>query len=377
MAYNGADLDRSDSAMRTSTSLSTTRTTFIALAAVAIGASGLRAAPAAAQAAETAAALRFDAALERAANLPRLHSLLVSHAGELVLEAYFNGADPTQPANIKSVSKSVISALIGIAIDRGHLTGVDQPIGDFFAEQLGPDARKADITIEDLLTMRAGLETTSNRNYGAWVLSSNWVEFALDQPLEITPGTVMDYSTGNTHLLSAILTSATELSTLEFARRTLSGPLGFRLLEWPRDPQGVYFGGNDMEMTPRQMLAFGELYLNDGRNDDRQVVPQEWVQASLRPRTQSRREAGRYYGYGWWIRRMAGLQTPYAWGFGGQFIVLVPALDLVVVTTSDSSPTRDARAQRRRVFNLVERQVVAQAARTLPRQRRSGSAGAE
>ncbi len=371
MAYNGAAFDCADSAMPTRSSPPTRKLALIALVSFVFSAGVLRTAPADAQSAEAAIDLRFDAALERAANLPRLHSLLVSHAGDLVLEEYFNGASPTRPANIKSVSKSVISALIGIAIDQGHLEGVDQPIVDFFAEQLDTDNGKAQITIEDLLTMQAGLETTSNRNYGAWVLSSNWVEFALNQPLELTPGTVMDYSTGNTHLLSAILTSVTDLSTLEFARQALSGPLGFRLLEWPRDPQGIYFGGNDMEMTPRQMLAFGELYLNDGRADGRQIVPQEWVQASLRPRTESRREAGRYYGYGWWIRRMVGLQTPYAWGFGGQFIVLVPELDLVVVTTSDSSPTRDARSQRRRVFNLVEQQVVAPAASVL---RGSGNA---
>ncbi len=345
-------------------------TALVTLAAVALSTTSLRSAPAQAQAAEATNALRFDAALNRAANLPRLHSLLVSHGGELVLEEYFNGADPARPANIKSVSKSVISALIGIAIAQGHLEGVDQPIADFFAEQLGADAGKTRITIEDLLTMQAGLETTSNRNYGAWVQSSNWVDFALNQPLHLVPGTVMEYSTGNTHLLSAILTSVTDLTTLEFARQTLAAPLGFRLLSWPRDPQGIYFGGNDMEMTPRQMLAFGELYLNDGRADGRQIVPAQWVQASLRPRTESRREAGRFYGYGWWIRRTAGLQTPYAWGFGGQFIVLVPELDLVVVTTSDSTPTRDARSQRRRIFNLVEQQVVAPAATVL---RRAGS----
>jgi CubicO group peptidase (beta-lactamase class C family) len=357
--------------MPTTSASSRITTTLIALAAVSIGAVGLHAAPANAQATAATTDLRFDAALSRAADLPRLHSLLVSHAGELVLEEYFNGADPTRPANIKSVSKSVISALIGIAIEQGHLNGVEQPIADFFTDQLGADTGKAEITIEDLLTMQAGLETTSNRNYGAWVLSSNWVEFALNQPLELMPGTVMEYSTGNTHLLSAILTSVTDLTTLEFARQTLASPLGFRLPEWPRDPQGIYFGGNDMEMTPRQMLAFGELYLNDGRADGRQIVPQEWVQASLRPRTESRREAGRYYGYGWWIRRMAGLQTPYAWGFGGQFIVLVPELDLVVVTTSDSSPTREARSQRRRIFNLVEQQVIAPASSVI---RRAGSA---
>ena len=351
--------------MPTTAKLSTTSIALSALAAVTITAVGMRTAPANAQAAPTTNELRFDAALDRAARLPRLQSLLVSHSGELVLEEYFNGASPTRPTNIKSVSKSVISALIGIAIHQGHLQGVDQPIVDFFADQLGQDAGKTRITIEDLLTMQAGLETTSNRNYGAWVQSGNWVDFALNQPLELQPGTVMEYSTGNTHLLSAILTSVTDLTTLEFARQTLASPLGFRLVEWPRDPQGIYFGGNDMEMTPRQMLAFGELYLNDGRADGRQIVPQEWVRASLRPRTESRREAGRYYGYGWGIRRTAGLQTPYAWGFGGQFIVLVPELDLVVVTTSDSSPTRDARSQRRRIFNLVEQQVVAPAAATL------------
>jgi len=358
--------------MQADSSPSKAKIALIALTAATISIIGLPTVPASAQPAEnpvTTTDLRFDTALARAADLPRLHSLLVSRGGELVVEEYFNGASPTRPANVKSVSKSVISALIGIAIDQGHLTGVDQPIADFFAEQLGSDPGKVDIRIEDLLTMQSGLETTSNRNYGAWVLSSNWVQFALNQPLELTPGTVMEYSTGNTHLLSAIITAATDLTTLEFARQTLAAPLGFRLPGWPRDPQGIYFGGNDMEMTPRQMLAFGELYLNDGRADGRQIVPQEWVQASLRPRAESRREAGRYYGYGWWIRTTAGIQTPYAWGFGGQFIVLVPELDLVVVTTSDSSPTREARSQRRRIFNLIEQHVVAPAATVLPSMR--------
>ncbi len=324
-----------------------------------------------------AADIRFDAAIEQAARLPRLQSLLVSRSGELILERYFNGSDPTTPANIKSASKSVISALVGIAIAQGHLEGVDQPIGDFFAEEIGDDAAKAAITIEDLLTMQSGLETTSNRNYGAWVLSPDWVRFALRQPLEVAPGTAMEYSTGNTHLLSAILTTATNRTTLVFAREALAAPLGFSLPGWPRDPQGIYFGGNDMEMTPRQMVAFGELYLNEGRVDGRQVIPREWVTASLEPRTESRRERGRYYGYGWWIRQTAGLQTPYAWGYGGQFIVLVPQLDLVVVTTSDSTPSPERRSQRRRIFDLVEDLVVAPASAALDvaPERNQGNAG--
>ena len=290
-----------------------------------------------------------------------MRSLLVSWNGDLVLERYFNGAGQSGVTNIKSVSKSVISALIGIAIEQGHINAVEQPIVDYLGDLLPPDDNilKRHISVENLLTMQSGLETTSNRNYGVWVASSNWVRFALRQPLELPPGRLMEYSTGNTHLLSAILTEATGQSTLEFAREVLAEPLGFHLAPWPQDPQGIYFGGNDMEMTPRQMRAFGELYLNDGRANGTQIVPEDWVQDSLVRRAQSRRERSRYYGYGWWIREMAGHETPYAWGFGGQFILLVPELDLVVVTTSSSNPGSERRAHTRRMYDLVEYGVVA------------------
>jgi len=305
--------------------------------------------------------IQLDAAAERANSLPRLHSLLVSHDGELILEKYLNGRSASSIANVKSVSKSVISALVGIAIDEGHIEGVDQPIEDFFGDTLAidADARKGQITIGDLLTMQAGLETTSNRNYGAWVLSADWVGFALGQPREYSPGILMEYSTGNTHLLSAILTSATGTSTLAFARDSLGEPLGFHLAAWPKDPQGIYFGGNDMEFTSRQMLAFGELYLNGGRANGRQVIPAAWIEASLQPRALSTREVGRSYGYGWWVRDMAGYATPYAWGYGGQFIMLVPELDLVVVTTSSSNPGDERRAHLRQLYDLIEYSVIA------------------
>ena len=292
--------------------------------------------------------------------MPRLHSLLVSQDGELVLERYFNGKDASDIANVKSVSKSIVSALVGIAIEEGYIQSLRQPIADYFGERLAEpaDAPKRAITIEHLLTMQSGLETTSNRNYGAWVVSPDWVEFALRQPLERPPGTRMVYSTGNTHLLSAILTQATGRSTLEYARDVLAEPLGFRLAPWPRGPRGIYFGGNDMELTPRQMAAFGELYLNDGRANGQQIVPEAWVEASLRPHAESTRERDRYYGYGWWIRESSGLRTPYAWGYGGQFIILVPELDAVVVATSASTPDTERRSHRSRLHRIIERQVI-------------------
>lgn len=306
---------------------------------------------------------RYDSAVEVAAGMPRLNSLLISRGGELVLERYFNGYDGTRPVNLKSASKSVLSALTGIAIAEGHIAGVDQTLDAYFRAELGDAAgAKSGITIEDLLTMQSGLASTSNRNYGAWVLSPNWVQYVLDQPLESPPGLRMNYSTGSTHLLSAIITRATGRSTLEYARDVLAGPLGFHLPEWPRDPQGIYFGGNDMEMTPRQMLAFGELYLNGGRAGGRQIVPPGWVETSLRRHARSRRHHDRYYGYGWWIEQTAGFDTPYAWGYGGQFIVLVPDLDLVVVATSDSTPADNRRSHRRRLHEMIERHIIRPAA---------------
>lgn len=310
-------------------------------------------------------------AAREAATLPRLYSLLVSQHGTLLLEGYYHGARPTRLANVKSVAKSVVSALVGIAIDRGVLPGVRGPIQPYFADFLRApvDAAKRAITVEDLLTMRSGLETTSNRNYGAWVQSPNWVRFVLAQPLLSPPGTEMDYSTGSTHLLSALLTKATRKSTLQFAQETLATPLGFTLAPWTRDPQGIYFGGNDMAMTPRQMLAFGEMYLRQGRVGDRQVLPAQWVRDTFVPRGRSRRgdRDDREYGYGWWMRTLAGQRTYYAWGYGGQFVFVVPALDLVVVTTSSTTGDDERRAHRRTVNELVESLVIAPLAAAGPR----------
>ena len=307
----------------------------------------------------------FSEALEEARNMPRLHSLLISQNGTLLEEQYFNGQSPDRTANVKSVSKSVMSALVGIAIDQGYIEGPQQSIADFYEYRLnsaGAEAKRQ-ITIGNLLSMQAGLETTSFYNYGAWVLSDDWIGFALEQPMLSPPGTRMHYSTGNTHLLSDILTRATGKSTLQFARESLGGPLGFQLAAWPQDPDGVYFGGNNMEMTPRQMLKFGELYMNGGQANGRQIIPPEWIDQSLTPRVRSSRDRERQYGYGWWLRDMAGVETAYAWGYGGQFILLVRELGLVVVTTSSSQPGETRRRHIRGLYDLLEERIVAPALR--------------
>ena len=221
----------------------------------------------------------FSAARAAAAGLPQLHSLLVSHRGELILEHYAPKYGPNRLANIKSASKSIISTLVGIAIARKLIPTVATPIVRWFPElRNDPDKRKQTITIEDLLSMQSGLESTSSRNYGQWVKSRNWVGYALARQMVSDPGTSMEYSTGTSHILSAILTRASRRSTHQFATEVLAQPLGITLARWTRDPQGIYFGGNEMLMTPRQMIAFGELYLHRGRARGRESSrPNGWT----------------------------------------------------------------------------------------------------
>jgi CubicO group peptidase (beta-lactamase class C family) len=294
-----------------------------------------------------------------ASELPQLRSLLVSWRGELIAEHYAGGVRPGALANVKSASKSIIATLVGIAIDRGLIKSVKEPIATYFPELVrDPDRRKHAITIEDLLTMRSGLQSTSGRNYGAWVQSRNWVRYALSQPIVEEPGTGMEYSTGSSHLLSAILTKATRTSTWQFAQDTLARPLGISLARWPQDPQGIYFGGNEMLLTPKQMMAIGELYLRRGRANGQQIVPASWVATSCVPRGTSAWSSERQYGYGWWIQDFSQATACFAWGYGGQYIFVFRELDLVVTATSSTTVSEERRGHRRRLFELIEDHIL-------------------
>jgi CubicO group peptidase (beta-lactamase class C family) len=302
------------------------------------------------------AAVDFRAA---ASALPQLRSLLVSHRGELIAEYYAAGVRPGALANVKSASKSIIAALVGIAIERGLIKGVREPIVTYFPDlRRDPDRRKQAITVEDLLTMRSGLASTSGRNYGAWVQSRNWVRYVLAQPMVSDPGGAMEYSTGSSHVLSAILAKVTGVSTWQFAQDALAKPLGISLARWPQDPQGIYFGGNEMLLTPRQMVAIGELYLKRGSVKGRQIVPASWVDTSCVPRTTSAWDSSRQYGYGWWIQNFLGGRACFAWGYGGQYIFVFRELDLVVAVTSSTTVSEERRGYRRRLFDLIEQHVL-------------------
>ena len=304
------------------------------------------------------AAPQLEAALRKAASLPRLHALIIAQRGVIRAERRYRGPSLDTPVNIKSISKSIVSALVGIAIDEGKLRGVDQPIAPYFARYLmrQTDPRVAQITIGNLLSMQSGLTRTSGPTHAAWTASRDWVGYIFAAPLISDPGETMVYSTGNSHLLSAILTQATGRSTYAYARERLAKPLGVALPPWPRDPQGIYFGGNQMRLSAHALVRFGELYRNHGRAGGRQIVPERWIDESWTPRTRSI-FSGQLYGYGWFIAQLSGHPLYFAWGYGGQFVFVMPDLELVVVTTSEPTGPRDM-AHLGAIYDLLATDIV-------------------
>ncbi len=301
---------------------------------------------------------RLEQAVQDIGELEGVHGLLIARRGRLVVERYFRGSAGNRPHNLKSASKSVLSALAGLAASQ-DLLKLDQPIADFLPEAADLDGTgKRAITVRHLLTMTSGLESTSFGNYGSWVASRNWVRAALARPLQAEPGTRFSYSTGGTHLLSATLSRAAGRSTHDFARKHLFDPLGIRRSAWAQDRQGVHMGGNNLSLLPRDMLKFGQLYLNRGRWNGRQLLPWQWVDESTRPGLVGPRGRGRIYGgygYLWWLRGHRERGAYIASGYGGQYIYVAPAEDLVVVVIS--TEVSKGRGWRGELFGIIREGV--------------------
>jgi CubicO group peptidase (beta-lactamase class C family) len=275
-------------------------------------------------------------AVGQAAQLPRIHALIVAHDGIPVAERVFGGPGPDAPVNIRSAAKSVISALVGVALERGLIKELDQPMLPLLKKRAPGvlDPRVAKVTIDHLLSMRAGLESTTVYQDGErWFRSPDWVSYALTRRFADEPGGGMIYSTGNVHLLSAILTEVSGVSTWELAQRWLGEPLGIAIPQWLRDPQGVYFGGDEMLLSPRDLLRFGAMYCSGGVHGGRQIVSREWIVASWT--SHAFHPPWRSFGYGWFISNAWGHPLYYAWGFGGQVLCLAPSLKLTIVITCD------------------------------------------
>ena len=232
----------------------------------------------------------LDSAFIVAENTGFIDGLVVIRNGFLVAEDYYNGYSRSKPHIIASVSKSFLSAIAGIALYHGDIDSLEKKVLDYFPEYVytGIDTRKHQITVRHLLTMRMGIRDESEDNYGVyWGLynSPNWIQATIESPLAFNPGERMRYNTFQTHLLSGIITKATQKSTLAYGKEFLFDPMGIDVDGWRRDPQGIYFGGNEMYFTPQEVALFGYLYLNHGALNGKQIVPAAWVDSSLSPST--------------------------------------------------------------------------------------------
>ncbi len=270
-------------------------------------------------------------------NLP-VNSVLIIRDGYVIVDANFYPYDGALH-DLASVTKSVMTTLVGIAADQGKLK-LDQPMLSFFPDAALTD-RSADrekITIRHLTNMASGLESTGIAGGEAtlqqMLASDDWVHFALDRKVVSEPGTQFVYDSPGMHLLSAIVQKATGMTALDYARNTLFEPLGIHEVNWPSDPQGVTHGWGDLMLSPRDAAKIGYLFLNKGRWDGKQIVSSQWVEQATQRHIVA--PDGEGYGYGWWTAPENNGEY-YAMGRGGQYIRVIPALNAVVVVTSQGA----------------------------------------
>jgi CubicO group peptidase (beta-lactamase class C family) len=312
----------------------------------------------------------LNAAFDQAKSKDFIDGLLVIRNGFIVAEQYYHGFDANTPHNIMSVSKSFLSAITGIALSKGIIQDLDEKILDYFPEYITPqmDLRKYDITIRHLLTMRMGIQGEADNHYDVFFSlyqSDNWVKSTLEMPLISNPGEKMSYNTFETHLLSVILTKALGYSLLDFATEYLFDPMKIDIDAWEQDPQGYYFGGTSMFFTPREMAMLGYLYLNQGRLDSVQVIPRDWVELTLSPSTNFNHpnEWGAYknynYAYLWWLGQINQTDLFMGYGYGGQFVVVFPDLNLIVVTTAKNQVDDDTSTiQEWALFDIISTSIL-------------------
>ena len=279
-----------------------------------------------------------------------LHSLIIVKNGYLVFEEYFNSFNDEKPNFLQSVTKSFTSAVIGMAIEQGHIKSVEEKVLDFFPDTLeieNMDDRKKSMILEDILTMRTGTDYDEGYNESAHNqlnrLKTGWDIFYLNRPMIREPGTGFQYDSGGVILLSAMLKNRTGLHVNDYADKYLFPTMGIKKILWLKNDEGHPHTGGGLILLPLDMAKFGLLYLKGGLWEDTQLVPKDWVEQSFTKHhsfggANSRKTTD--YGYLWWILQGdpdgEGKQSIYAAkGYGGQRIFIIPEHDMIVVTTSN------------------------------------------
>jgi len=267
-----------------------------------------------------------------------IQSVTIVRNGYIVLDAYMYPFKDGQKHEMYSATKSVTSALIGIAIDKGYIKDVNQTITELFPDRKisNLDNLKRSISLKDLLMMASGLDcndATANKWAGTISMkkSSDWTQYTLNLPMAQTPGEYFHYCNGVSHLLSAIIHESTGMKTIDFAKMYLFDPLGIKNIEWGESPEGTTNGFAGLRMQPKDMAKIGLLYLNNGKWGNKQIISAEWIEESTRPYIDGRWN-GEDYGYQWWVNP-AGFYS--AVGMYGQAIYVLPGKNLIAVFTSN------------------------------------------
>jgi CubicO group peptidase (beta-lactamase class C family) len=325
-------------------------------------------------------------ALQLLKKRPYIQSFLVAKNNTIIFEAYFNGMSDHNSVNVHSASKSIWGAAIGVAISKGILPSIDTPIKNLLPVQYGRyfDATKEGITLKHLLSMSSCLKwnedvTEESLKYvrDRESNSRDWIAAILDRETlpekRCTPGTTFRYSTGNSQLISAILQEGLKRknlnqSTCEFIQANIFDKIGIAADKWAFYEQGYFAGGHSLWLSPKELMKFGLLYLNNGAWNSSQIIPKEWIEASTSVQVKcespgcsisgdSRVPDG--YGYYFWLGRIGEYRVTVSWGYGGQMIYIFPDLGAVVVITTDTVKYAydDGNIPERKVMEYIERVV--------------------
>ncbi|MFJ7979684.1 serine hydrolase domain-containing protein [Lysinibacillus xylanilyticus] len=278
-----------------------------------------------------------------------INGIVIIRNGNLAYEKYFNGKSPDDCHHIASVTKSVLSALIGIAIDKGYIKSIEEKVLDFFTKYISDaNKQKQQITIRHLLTMTVPYPFEDwHEPLDILCQQQDWIKYTLDIIGENGELGAFKYSTAGAHLLSAILTESTGKSARAFANEHLFTPLGMKEIPdykmntygfddlfgknvkgWVHDPNGHSTGGWGLTLSTRDMARFGYLYLNNGVWDHKRVLSETWIRDSTEMNSNN-------YGYLWWLRQEDGLSTYSAIGDGGNMICCIPKMNMVVAISSE------------------------------------------
>jgi CubicO group peptidase (beta-lactamase class C family) len=295
-----------------------------------------------AQGMDSGALLKMGAAIPK--DLPQIRNVVVVRHGSIVFERYYRATTPYSFNEICSDTKSITGALVGIALKQGYLKNADQKIMDFFPDYASPslDPQTADIRIRHLVTMTSGFDWDDTLMEARVTRSSDWVKATLATRLSDKPGNQFNYNTPAVNILSAIVNRAAHTSRSQFADRELFGPLGIYRRIWYADPQGNNYGGAYLLLRARDMAKFGQLYLDGGAWKGGAIIAPEWVEDSTKAHSAGGSPHGEKYGQLFWVTSAQSHSAFFAGGYGGQFIYVVPDLDLVVAITSTTDMHRES-----------------------------------